>query len=57
MTWNRFKKKWVESCTSKLKLVITYGSFNFLHPNVHTKNCWVVSTQIWVKYGETQMMG
>jgi len=21
------------------------------------KKCWVVSTQIWVKYGQTQMMG
>jgi len=23
----------------------------------HSKKCWVVSTQIWVKYGQTQMMG
>jgi len=21
------------------------------------KKCWVVSTQIWVKYGQTQMLG
>jgi len=24
---------------------------------VHSKKCWVVSTQIWVKYGQTQMLG
>jgi len=24
--------------------------------NIHCKNCWVVSTQIWVKYGQTQML-
>jgi len=24
---------------------------------VHSKQCWVVSTQIWVKYGQTQMLG
>jgi len=23
----------------------------------HSKKCWVVSTQIWVKYGQTQMLG
>jgi len=25
--------------------------------NIHSKKCWVVSTQIWVKYGQTQMLG
>jgi len=24
---------------------------------VHSKKCWVGSTQIWVKYGQTQMLG
>jgi len=23
----------------------------------HSKKCWVVLTQIWVKYGQTQMLG
>jgi len=23
----------------------------------HSKQCWVVSTKIWVKYGQTQMLG
>jgi len=23
---------------------------------MHSKKCWVVSTQIWVKYGQTQML-
>jgi len=23
----------------------------------HSKQCWVVLTQIWVKYGQTQMSG
>jgi len=25
--------------------------------SIHSKKCWVVSTQIWVKYGQTQMLG
>jgi len=25
--------------------------------NMHSKQCWVVWTQIWVKYGQTQMLG
>jgi len=24
---------------------------------MHSTKCWVVSTQIWVKYGQTQMLG
>jgi len=24
---------------------------------LHSKQCWVVLTQIWVKYGQTQMLG
>jgi len=24
---------------------------------LHSKKCWVVSTQIWVKYGQTQKLG
>jgi len=24
---------------------------------LHSKQCWVISTQIWVKYGQTQMLG
>jgi len=23
---------------------------------MHSKKCWVISTQIWVKYGQTQML-
>jgi len=26
-------------------------------PQQHSKKCWVVSTQIWLKYGQTQMLG
>jgi len=29
----------------------------FLIICMHSKKCWVVSTQIWVKYGQTQMLG
>jgi len=25
--------------------------------NIHSKKCWVVSIQIWAKYGQTQMLG
>jgi len=28
-----------------------------LNEFVHSKNCWVVLTQIWVEYGQTQMLG
>jgi len=24
---------------------------------IHYKKCWVISTQSWVKYGQTQMLG
>jgi len=24
---------------------------------IHSKNCWVVLTQVWVKYGQTQPLG
>jgi len=24
---------------------------------LHSKKCWVVWTQIWVKYGQTQILG
>jgi len=26
-------------------------------PHLHSKQCWVVRTQIWGKYGQTQMLG
>jgi len=26
-------------------------------PNFTIHKCWVVSTQIWVRYGQTQMLG
>jgi len=29
----------------------------FLGYYIHSKQCWVVSTQIWVKYGQSQMLG
>jgi len=24
---------------------------------MHPKKCWVISSQIWVNYGQTQMLG
>jgi len=27
------------------------------HTECHCKKCWVVSTQSWVKNGQTQMLG
>jgi len=29
----------------------------YFHENSYSKKCWVVSTQIWVKYGQAQMLG
>jgi len=29
----------------------------FLVLFTHSKQCWVVLTQMWVKYGQTQMLG
>jgi len=29
----------------------------FIRISIHSEKCWVVSTQIWVKYGQTQMLG
>jgi len=29
----------------------------FSPERLHSKKSWVVSTQIWVKYGPTQMLG
>jgi len=28
-----------------------------LYKLVYTKKCWVVLTQFWVKYGQTQLLG
>jgi len=28
-----------------------------VHLYMHSKRCWVVLTQIWVKHGLTQMLG
>jgi len=25
--------------------------------SIHSKQCWVVLSHIWVKYGQTQMLG
>jgi len=33
------------------------GCFNLILGQMHTKNCWVVLTQLWVKYGQTQPLG
>jgi len=38
-----------------LTIVITVNYHNYMQ--LHSKKCWVVSTQIWVKYGQTQMLG
>jgi len=27
------------------------------NPGIHSKKCWVVLTQFWVKYGQTQTLG
>jgi len=31
--------------------------YNILFLTVHSKKCWVVLTQLWVKYGLTQPLG
>jgi len=31
--------------------------FNLSSTIIMTKNCWVVLTQLWVKYGQTQPLG
>jgi len=28
-----------------------------LQMRLHSKKCWIVSNQIWVKYGQAQMLG
>jgi len=33
------------------------GLVSALLLNAHSKQCWVVLTQIWVKYGQKQMLG
>jgi len=32
-------------------------AFNDYGLQLHSKQCWVVLTQNWVKYGRTQMLG
>jgi len=39
-----------------LKVLMKFGCNSTCY-TVHSKKRWVVSTQIWVKYGETQMLG
>jgi len=35
----------------------TLGTIDFHSISYTLKKCWVISTQIWVKYGQTQMLG
>jgi len=37
--------------------VLTIRCRAFLSASVHSKKCWVVLTQLWVKYGLTQPLG
>jgi len=43
----------------QLTLLANFTISAFLRPreNVDSKKCWVDSNQIWVKYGQTQMLG
>jgi len=43
----------IESCKSLHKEVISETQKKIF---VHSKQCWVVLTEIWVKYGQTQML-
>jgi len=60
------------SCVEGISLIrsgcvglVMFNEINFwffVFPNaccvfIHSKNSWVVSTQIWVRYGETPMLG
>jgi len=37
--------------------VLLFGNLNMVAlVNVHYKKCWVVLTQFWVKYGQTQLL-
>jgi len=36
--------------------LVTNSYQSLLYVIIHSKQCWVVLTQIWVKYGQTQMM-
>jgi len=40
-----------EDCSDVEKLVLHHSN------KLHSKKCWGASTQIWVKYGQTQMLG
>jgi len=42
---------------TKLETFHAYNMATFANPVINSKKCWVVSTQIWVKYVETQMLG
>jgi len=37
--------------------VIDFFFFFFNELSLHSKKCWVVLTQLWVKYGLTQPLG
>ncbi len=44
--------------TNYIKTTLLFGGF--LKKSVlcsHSKKCWVISTQLWVKYGLTQLLG
>jgi len=44
--------------TLETKLNLTKPLFGEFHPIIiHSKKCWVVLTQFWVKYGQTQPLG
>jgi len=44
-----------------VSFIVITQFFHFNEPKIlrqpHSKNCWVVLTQLWVKYGQTQPLG
>jgi len=38
-------------------ITVMKQTFWFSAFSIHSKKCWVVLTQFWVKYGQTQMLG
>ncbi len=60
-TDNIYPLFWFQIQTWLLKMLFLHCD-SFLHSPViqsfiHSKKCWVVSTQLWVKYGLTQLLG
>jgi len=41
----------------KITSYYSHGYYGFTVVLLHSKKCWVVLTQLWVKYGLTQPLG